>query len=148
VSAYGGPVLLDMSAWARVLLDRLGTEDRARFEDAARAGDILACEPFLFEALYSARDGGDYFRLAERLTALPRVTSGPATLRRALESQAALARAPDVSHRVKPVDLLVSAIADDHAVGVLHYDHDYDTIAARSGLRLRSVWIAPRGTIQ
>ncbi len=148
MSAYGGPVLLDMSAWARVLLDRLGAEDRARFEDGVRAGDVLACEPFLLEALYSARGGDDYFRLAERLTALPRVTSGPATLRRALEAQVELARAPDVSHRVKPIDLLVSVIAHEHALGVLHYDHDYDTIAARSGLRLRSVWVAARGTMQ
>jgi len=26
VTPYGGPVLLDMSAWARVLLDRVGTD--------------------------------------------------------------------------------------------------------------------------
>lgn len=59
----------------------------------------------------------------------------------------ALAHTPAVSHQVKPVDLLVAAIADEHAVGVLRYDHDYDVIAEHSGLRLRSVWIAPRGSI-
>ena len=58
MTAYGGPVLLDMSAWARVLLDRLGADDRAGFEEAVRAGDVLVCEPFLLEALYSGRGGG------------------------------------------------------------------------------------------
>jgi len=147
VTSYGGPVLLDMSAWARVLLDRVGIEDQALFEEAVRADDVLACEPFLLEALYSARDGRDYAHLAERLGALPRPPSGPASLRLALEAQAELARVPGVSHRVKPVDLLVSAIAHEHSLGVLHYDHDYDRISERSGLRVRSVWIAPRGSM-
>jgi predicted nucleic acid-binding protein len=147
VSAYGGALLLDMSAWARVLLDRLGREELRTFEKAARAGEILTSEPFKLEALYSARGSEDYTRLAERLAALPAAPSGPATLRLALDAQSELAHTPGVSHRVKPVDLLVAAIAHEHAVGVLHYDHDYDVIAEHSGLRVRSVWIAPRGTL-
>ncbi len=147
MSAYGGPLLLDMSAWARVLLDRLDAGDRARFEEAVRAKEVLACEPFLLEALYSARDGHDYARLTDRLLALPRAAGGPSTLRLALQAQGELARTPDVSHRVKPVDLLLAAVAHEQALGVLHYDHDYDIISDRSGLRLRSVWIAKRGTL-
>jgi predicted nucleic acid-binding protein len=147
VSAYGGALLLDMSAWARVLLDRLGRHELSRFEDAARAGELLTSEPFKLEALYSARGSDDYARLAERLAALPVAPSGPATLRLALDAQSELAHTPGVSHRVKPVDLLLAAIAHEHALGVLHYDHDYDVIAEHSGLRVRSVWIAPRGSI-
>jgi predicted nucleic acid-binding protein len=147
VSAYGGALLLDMSAWARVLLDRLGRSELRRFEAAARAGEIMASEPFKLEALYSARESDHYARLAERLAALPAASGGPATLRLALDAQAQLAHTPGVSHRVKPVDLLVAAIAHEHALGVLHYDHDYDVIAEHSGLRVRSVWIAPRGSI-
>ncbi len=147
MNAYGGHVLLDMSAWARVLLDRLGAEDRARFHDGVRAGEVLACEPFLLEALYSARDGVDYAGLASRLAALPQAASGPATLRLALETQSELARTAGVSHRVKPVDLLLAAVAHDNALSVLHYDHDYDTIVRHSALRVRSVWIAARGTL-
>jgi predicted nucleic acid-binding protein len=145
---YGGPVLLDMSAWARVLLDRLVASDRSRFEEAVRAGEVLTSEPFLLEALYSARDGEDYLRLTRRLAALPRVAGSPATLGLALDGQSQLADAPSVSHRVKPVDLLVAAVAHEQAAGVLHYDSDYDTIAKHSGLRIRSVWIAPRGSIE
>lgn len=148
MTAYGGSVLLDMSAWARVLLGRLNAADQARFEDSARAGEVLVCEPFLLEALYSARDGRDYKRLASILTALPQPSSGPATLRLALQAQAELAQTPGVSHRVKPVDLLLAAVAHDNSLGVLHYDHDYDTIARHSTLRVRSVWIAGRGTLR
>ena len=147
MSAYGGALLLDMSAWARVLLGRLGRSERGRFETAARADQLMTSEPFQLEALYSTRGSDDYARLAERLAALPAAPSGPATLRLALDAQAALAHTPGVSHRVKPVDLLVAAIAHEHALGVLHYDHDYDVIAEHSGLRVRSVWIAPRGSL-
>lgn len=84
---------------------------------------------------------------ARALGALPFAASGPATLRLAIEAQARLAQAPGVSHRVKPIDLLLAVIAHEHGLGVVHYDHDYDTIAAHSGLRLRSVWITARGTV-
>jgi hypothetical protein len=30
---------------------------------------------------------------------------------------------------------------------VLHYDHDYDTIAAQTDLRFASVWLAQRGDL-
>ena len=137
----------NMSAWARVLLDRLGGHDLNRFEAAVRAGGILIREPFKLEALYSARGSDDYSRLAEQLAALPMAPGGSATLRLALDAQAELAHTPGVSHRVKPVDLLVAAIAHEYALGVLHYDHDYDVIAEHSGLRVRSVWIAARGSL-
>jgi len=33
------------------------------------------------------------------------------------------------------------------ALGVLHYDHDYDLISERTDLSYESVWVAPRGSI-
>jgi predicted nucleic acid-binding protein len=147
VSEYGGPVLLDMSAWGRLLLDRFTPDDRERYERAVRAGEVLVCEPFMLEALYSARDGADHARLSAHLGALPFAASGPRTLRLALDVQARLAQTRGISHRVKPIDLLVAVIADEHAAGVLHYDHDYDLIAEHSGLRLNSVWVADRGSV-
>lgn len=41
----------------------------------------------------------------------------------ALTAQAALAKTPGISHRVR-VDLLIAAIAATSNIGVLHYDHD------------------------
>jgi hypothetical protein len=44
-----------------------------------------------------------------------------------------------------------SAITQLHAlatgVGVLHYDHYYDTLAAKTNLRFASVWLARRGSL-
>jgi hypothetical protein len=45
------------------------------------------------------------------------------------------------------VRLTSAALADRHRVGVLHYDHDYDTVAARTDLGFRSVWLASRGSL-
>ncbi len=65
----------------------------------------------------------------------------------ALVAQDELAAAKGISHRVKPVDLLISAVAATAGLGVLHYDRDYDTIAAHTSLSFESVWAAPRGSI-
>ena len=65
----------------------------------------------------------------------------------ALIAQAELAKTPGISHRVKPVDLLIAAIAAITKIGVLHYDHDYDTIAKHTPLAFASTWVAPRGSM-
>jgi predicted nucleic acid-binding protein len=46
---------------------------------------------------------------------------------------------------VKPQDLLIAAAAQDAAVGVLHYDSDFDTLA--TVLSFESRWIAPAGSL-
>jgi predicted nucleic acid-binding protein len=145
---YGGPVLLDNSAWARVGLGRLRGTDRDRFERAVRADELVVCPPFALEALYSARSSEDYLQLAAELGGFRRVPANERTWQIASDAQSALAADPAVSHRVKPIDLLVAAVADQHALGILHYDHDYDTIRDHTPLTFRSVWIAPRGSLE
>ncbi len=65
--------------------------------------------------------------------------------RRAVDAQRQLARAGH--HRLPPVDLIIAALADRHGVGVLHYDHDYDTLATKTDLNFASVWLARRGSL-
>jgi hypothetical protein len=84
---------------------------------------------------------------AERLGALPHAPLTADASAGALRAQAELAATPGVSHRVKPVDLLIAAVAAAEGLGVLHYDGDYDTIAAHTSLSLESVWVAPRGSL-
>lgn len=144
---YGGPVLIDNSAWARVGLGRLTGPDLARWESAVRADELVVSPPFALEALYSARDGDDFRRLAEELGGFRSLPADDRTWRLAAGAQAALAAEPGTSHRVKPIDLLLAAMADQHAVGVLHYDHDYDTIRVKTPLNFRSVWITERGSV-
>lgn len=144
---YGGGVLLDNSAWARVGLGRLGPADLRRFEHAVRADDVYVCDPFALEALYSARDAAAYEALHGELRGFRAAPGDGRTWQLAAQAQRALAADRAVSHRVKPIDLLIAAVADQHALGVLHYDRDYDVIRERSPLAFRSVWVAERGSI-
>jgi predicted nucleic acid-binding protein len=43
------------------------------------------------------------------------------------------------------MDLLTAAAAEHHAASVLHYDADFDHIAAVTGQQVD--WIAPRGSV-
>jgi predicted nucleic acid-binding protein len=144
---FGERVLLDNSAWARVGLRRLRPHDHEQWEAAVRNDEIVVSPPFRLEALYSARDADDFRELAEELSGFRQVGANSQTWRLAAEAQAALASDPAVSHRVKPIDLLLAAIASQNGVGVLHYDHDYDIIREHSPLMFRSVWIAARGSV-
>ena len=106
---------------------------------------VGVCLPFLLEAGYSARTAADHDELLRELMTLPMLHIDTEVERRALNAQSQLARAGH--HRLPPADLIISALADRHGVGVLHYDHDYDTIAARTDLRFTSVWLARRGIL-
>ena len=144
---YGGPVLLDNSAWARAGLGRLEGADLERFEGAVLNDEIVVCPPFALEALYSARGPQDYEELKRELSGFRFAPADHGTWQIAATAQAALVANAAVSHRVKPIDLLLAAVADQNRYGVLHYDHDYDTIARHTPLSFRSVWVAPRGTL-
>lgn len=103
-------------------------------------------EPLILEMRYAARDADDFSSLAEELEALPLLTLDARAIERALDAQAQLAADKSVSHRVKPIDLLVAGVADRHDAAVLHYDGDYDLIAKHTDLSFDSVWVAKRGS--
>lgn len=147
MSGYGQPLLLDNSAWARALDNRLSGAHREAFDGALVEGGLWTCPPTLLEMRYSARDDRGFEQLAKRLDALTFVPQTAEVSARALSAQSELAVAKGISHRVKPVDLLIAAVAAAAGVGVLHYDRDYDTIAAHTSLAFSSVWVAPRGSI-
>jgi predicted nucleic acid-binding protein len=147
LSGYGGELLFDNSVWARLLDGCLAAQARDSFEAALLAGELWTCPPTLLEMRYSARDGQGFESTAKRLDALAHAPLTADTAAMALTAQAELAAKPGISHRVKPVDLLIAAIASAEGLGVLHYDHDYDTIAEHTSLSFASVWVAPRGKI-
>lgn len=140
------PVLIDNSAWARL---RGGVavpgHRRAEVAQAIEVGEVWVCLPFLLEAGYSARGAREHDELLGELDVLPRAEMDALVERRALDAQAQLAR---VGHRrLPPVDLLIAALAERHALGILHYDADYDVIATRTDLEFESVWLAERGSL-
>ena len=145
MTGYGRDLLLDNSVWARAIDGRLSGRPRVVFEEALAAGELWTCPPSLLEMRYSARD--EFAEIARELDALPQapLTADAATA--AVVAQAELASLPDVSHRVKPVDLLIASAAAAAGIGVLHHDHDYDTIAEHTSLMFTSTWVAPAGSI-
>lgn len=147
MTGYQRPLLFDNSVWARLLDGRLVGPARETFEAALLANELWTCPPTLLEMRYSARDGDRFAITAERLDALPHAPLTAEAAATALTAQAELAATPAISHRVKPVGLLIASIATIEDLGVLHYDHDYDTIAEHSSLSFPSVWVAPRGDI-
>jgi predicted nucleic acid-binding protein len=42
-------------------------------------------------------------------------------------------------------DYLIAAAAQETGAAVIHYDHDYDTLA--EVMEFESVWLAPAGTL-
>jgi predicted nucleic acid-binding protein len=147
LTGYGQALLIDHSVWARATDGRLTGPPRDTFDAALAAGELWTCPPALLEMRYSARDGGQFAAIADELDALEHAPLTTEAAASALTAQAALAKAPGISHRVKPVDLLIAVIAAASKIGVLHYDRDYDIIREHTALAFPSVWVAPRGSM-
>ena len=78
-----------------------------------------------------------------RRDALEYLTTPDVAWDRAWEVQQALAA--DGLHRtVKIPDLIIAAVAEHHGMAVIHYDHDFDRIAAVTGQPVE--WVVPAGT--
>jgi predicted nucleic acid-binding protein len=140
-----GSLLLDNSAWARLGHRHLPASRSDEVAAAIESGQVVVCLPFLLEAGYSARDAADHRELVDELLALPWAGIDDPVERRAVDAQRQLARTGH--HRLPPVDILLAALADRHGLGILHYDRDYDLIAARTDLRFASEWLAPAGSL-
>jgi hypothetical protein len=147
LTGYQRPLIFDNSVWARLLDGRLSAPARNTFEEALVANELWTCPPTLLEMRYSALDSDGFAITAKRLDALPHAPLTADAAATALTAQAELAATPGISHRVKPVDLLIASIASTEDLGVLHYDHDYDTIVEHTSLSFPSVWVTPRGDL-
>jgi predicted nucleic acid-binding protein len=135
------PLLVDTSAWARA--EHPTTRDRWL---AALLGNRLRLSPLVrVEILLSTRSGGEFDQLAERLDAIRSAPLSASIIRAAETAMRALAHRSAGAQRVPIVDYLVAAAAQELGVAVIHYDHDYDTLA--EVLEFESIWLAPAGTI-
>jgi predicted nucleic acid-binding protein len=138
-------LLLDDSAWSRILDGALDEERAEMVAGWVEQRYLATCLPFLLEAGYSARSAADHQALMAQLDLLPRIHIGRDMERLALQAQRELALVGH--HRLAPIDLLIAACAHDAGAGVLHYDSDYDIIATRTSLQFESEWLAPSGTL-
>jgi predicted nucleic acid-binding protein len=139
-------LLLDNSAWSRVVTGTLPREAADAVADQLEARELATCLPFRLEAGYSATAGADHQAMMEDFERLyPRVELTVATEELAVRAQGELATRGH--HRLPPIDLMIAACAHEAGMGVLHYDHDYDRIAELTSLSFESVWLAPAGSL-
>jgi predicted nucleic acid-binding protein len=131
--------LVDKSALARFPLKPVGDRLRPLLED----GLVATCAIVDLEVLYSARSAADYEATRKERRSLPDAPITPEVLNTALDTQHQLATRGQ--HRLPIPDLIIAAAAEAAQLSVLHYDADFERIAAITGQAQE--WVVPRGSI-
>ena len=135
--------LADTSAWTASVRD---PKLRRAFDGAVDRREVATCGAVAFELLHGARNAAEFTEMRTGLDRLPQCPIGPREWRRALSVLEILAHQGGMHHRrVKHPDLLIAAAAESADIPLLHYDADFDVIAAVTGQPTR--WIAPRGSL-
>jgi predicted nucleic acid-binding protein len=135
-----GPLhLADKSAWERARYDKGA---RQRLHELRETGQLAVCLVSMAELLYSTRNAEELARVRLDLSTLNYLHMNPVAERHLVDIMAALALRGQ--HRTPIPDLMLAAIAQAHSAVVLHYDSDYERIAAVTGQPHE--WILPRGT--
>jgi predicted nucleic acid-binding protein len=117
----------------------------ARTEPLIGAGLLATCSTTDLELLFSARSGEDHrVRRTDLELRFARVPLDQPVFDRAVEIQGLLADRGQ--HRATSIpDLVVAAIAERAGLTVLHYDADFDLIAAVTDQPVE--WVVPRGSV-
>jgi predicted nucleic acid-binding protein len=136
--------LSDTSAWH--WSERAPDDVRRDFASARVEGRIAVSGMVALELLRSTRNVTEFRAVRRELQEYPYCTVGEDEWARALDVYEALAAKGGTHQRsVKHPDLLIAAAAESAAVPVVHYDEDFDRIAAVTGQPTR--WLAPRGSL-
>lgn len=137
------PALFDTGAWTWAR-DRRFPALTAWFNAAVEAGLVLVCDLVILELARLAPNERRAREVAGRLAAFEAVPMPAGLWARARETQLALAANGD-HRRVPPADLLLAAAAEEADIALVHYDRDYERIAAVGSLRQE--WLVPDGTL-
>lgn len=107
-------------------------------------GDVGTCAIIDLEILFSARTHSEIVAVRAERATLPQLAMDDSDFVRAADVLEALARTGH--HRAAGIpDLLIAAVAERHALTILHYDQDYDVIAKVT--KQKAEWIVPAGTV-
>ncbi len=117
---------------------------RRRFEALLAEGRLAACQMTTLEYLNNATDPRGYEILWGALHGHRWMDVTTQAMNRALEVHRALAAASQHRHFRLP-DLIIAATAEAHGATVLHYDADYDRIAAITGQPME--WVVDRASL-
>lgn len=112
-------------------------------EPLAAGGELARPSMCDLEVGYSARNADEWDQLIAALDAFDPVDTTAAHVRRALQVQRLLAQRSQRGRKLP--DLLIAAAAEELDLTVLHYDADFDLIAAVTGQRC--TWVVPAGTV-
>lgn len=132
--------LIDKSALARIRHPAV----RVRLDPILEAREAATCAIVDLEVLYSTRNQAEHARVrARRALAYRPVELTAEIFERAISVQGLLAGRG--RHRLPIPDLIIAAAAEAAGLTVLHYDADFDAIAAVTGQTME--WVAPRGSL-
>ncbi len=117
---------------------------RQRFTDLLMEGRLAACQMTALEFLDNAPDPDGYEVLWGALHGQRWIDVTTEAMNRALDVHRMLAATSQHRHFRLP-DLIIAATAELGGATVLHYDADYDRIAAVTGQPAE--WVAPPGSL-
>jgi len=133
-------LLLDASAFWRLGSPQLADARRREVADWIARGVVAASTLLLLETwagrLPPAVNPGE----------LPLLWITERAERRAVELQQQL-RSAHQHLGVPPIDYLAAAIAEDHGASILHYDADFERLAAHTDLSVAVEALAPLGML-
>lgn len=131
--------LVDSSVLTR--LDRSAI--RTAIEPQAELGRLARATISDLEIGFSARNATEWDRLAGALEIFVPIETTAEHVRRARQVQRLLAARHQRGRKVP--DLLIAAAAEARDLTVLHYDADFDLIAAVTGQSCE--WVVPAGSV-
>ena len=135
--------LADTTAWH---LSRRVPGLREPFDQKMLGGEIGTCPIVTLELLQSARNGREFDERRVEMDELPQFPIAARQWTRAVDVYRELAHQGGAHQRsVGHADLLIAAAAESAGVELLHYDEDFERIAAITGQPTR--WIVPRGSV-
>lgn len=137
------PALVDTAVWTWVR-DRRFPGLAEWFNTGVRSSRVLVCDLVRLELVRLTPNRERAAELAKRLAAFDTVPMPESLWGRARDVQLSMAQSGD-HRRVPPPDLLIAAAAELANVPILHYDRDYERIAAITGQE--HAWFVPDGTL-
>jgi predicted nucleic acid-binding protein len=137
----GAVYLADTSVYA---LQGRHPQVRRKFEALLTEGRLTACQMTALEYLNNAPDPGGYEILWGALHGHRWIDVTTASMDRALAVHRELAATSQHRHFRLP-DLIIAATAELSGATVLHYDADYERIAAITGQPVE--WAATQGSL-
>lgn len=145
---YGGKQLIaDTSAWTALQRARQIGNVPPDWTRAIEADQILASPIVEIELLHSARNAAEFEEWRTRLSVFRPIALTGSACNAAIQALWELSQKSEGYHRVGLGDALIAASAQDHGVGVLHYNaKDYEKLA--EALNFDSVLIGRPGEFE